>query len=380
MQSKIVEAPLLVRAVEVETGTEVEGYLMPSPLTGDGKVCIVTSNTDAPPRVVEVIPDGVSHCTGIPDIHGKLIFENDRIKYYNSVGSAREAGSYEIGRVYYDESTLAWRRTVECVYRKGERVVSSVGKYACSLGQTCKYEILGANTCETDETESPSFSRDIIEMIDGINEDAQKGIVEVLGRSNHDLLIFDYGEDPGERKLNFHLSPPTPDWLRTRFVYGPSAAQYRSYEDSIVSLLLSLDANMLINLRHIVFIHDESDISVVENQLGCEEMESFPDMDFDNILGCYWFAMSSIVISTQTIENCARELVEEAEAEGVYLSETTETDIGVLTTVAHEIRHLGLSNPYLPEDEYPVNLNSEKAVENWGIEAFENWKNKYQRN
>lgn len=366
---KIVEAPLLVRAVEVETGTEVEGYLMPSPLTDDGKVCIVTSNTDAPPRVVEVLPDCVSHCTGISDIHGKLIFENDRIKHYNSLGGAREAGSYEIGRVYYDESILAWRRTVECVYRKGERVVSSVGNYACSLGQTCKYEILGANACET---ESPSFSRDVIEMIDGINKDAQKGIVEVLSRSNHDLRIFDYGEDAGERELNFHLSPPTPEWIQQRILYGPSAERYKYCEAEVVSLLMSIDPNMLVNLQHIIFIHDESDIPVVVDTLHCEEWESFPDSLFDQCVGCYWFVKSSIVIFTKTIENCARDIVQDSESENIYLDLATEIDIGILTTVAHEIRHLGLSNPYLSEEKYPAYLASESNVEAWGNEMFEN--------
>lgn len=49
-----------------------------------------------------------------------------------------------------------------------------------------------------------------------------------------------------------------------------------------------------------------------------------------------------------------------------------EKEIGFLTTLLHEVRHLGLDcNVFLPEDEYPIRLQSEEAIEDWAREMFE---------
>jgi hypothetical protein len=42
-----------------------------------------------------------------------------------------------------------------------------------------------------------------------------------------------------------------------------------------------------------------------------------------------------------------------------------ETAIGIVSTIFHELRHLGLEMVYLPEDEYAVSFAAEDSVEAW---------------
>ena len=53
----------------------------------------------------------------------------------------------------------------------------------------------------------------------------------------------------------------------------------------------------------------------------------------------------------------------------MFANYNKEYDVGFYTTLYHELRHLGISNPFLSKD-YPAYEN-ETDTENWGRRTFE---------
>lgn len=73
-----------------------------------------------------------------------------------------------------------------------------------------------------------------------------------------------------------------------------------------------------------------------------------------------------VVINESVIYKISKEM-----SENDY-EEQKEYQIGILTTLLHEMRHLMLdTNPFLPEDEFPEELREEDAVERFAIERYE---------
>lgn len=214
--------------------------------------------------------------------------------------------------------------------------------------------------------------------------------LEIIRETDEDIYTVDYELD---KDLFYHIVPPTKEWLKSKFIYGQSIdSKYKDLEDNICNLLLSIDQNMLINLNNIIFFGEESDINQIadsiinldksydweENQkIGFKDslIEYWPEIisDEHDIVGCYWYSQNSIIIDVRAIELSSSEIVEEDKKDGFNTNLANEILIGIYTTITHEIRHLGLENPFLPEDEYPLSLKTEEKVEQWGLEVYENF-------
>lgn len=201
----------------------------------------------------------------------------------------------------------------------------------------------------------------------------QDKLLAILTISDHDILTDDFQDD---RRINYHIGPITESWLRSRIYYTASTQQEKAvYDQPVISLLQFLDPNMLITLEHIFFVRDETDIDEICTLVGAEPCEFPSAIDFDEpeTLGCFWHQYSSVIIHMAAIDKTVQEMKTEYDHDGMYFNTATETDIGVFTTLTHEIRHLGLSNPYLDEQEYPRTEETEQAVEAWAIETYEQW-------
>lgn len=201
----------------------------------------------------------------------------------------------------------------------------------------------------------------------------QEGQIAVCAISDTDILTDDFDED---RRINYHIIPATADWLKSCIVFTPNTAKYKSiYEEHVIDLLLHIDSSMLITLQKIFFVSGESDVEIVCKAVNADidEFPSIIDFDENNVLGCHWWAYSSVILNLAAIEKTVNEMRQEAEADGEYFDTVQEEAVGVFTTLTHEIRHLGLSNPFLDEEAYPPSLDSEEAVEEWGINTYENW-------
>lgn len=184
--------------------------------------------------------------------------------------------------------------------------------------------------------------------------------LEVISESDSDILTDDYME---LREINYHLIPPTAEWLKERFFFAPSVSDCSG---EYVSRLLRIDPNMFTCLNRIIFLHEtEEDEEAVLRALDIADLDM---PDYHGFLGLKWSYMNSVIINMTVIENESRKLVEEDKT----LDFDAEVDWGVRVTLLHELRHLGLeANPFLDEDEYPKELFSESAVEEWAIEKAE---------
>lgn len=84
-------------------------------------------------KLTRVDPDTVGECTGLADKNGKLIFEGDIVKHYDSNPCCEQN---EIGRVFWDETYCSWRRTSNGAFHNGK-----IDTYRMS--RACVYEIRG---------------------------------------------------------------------------------------------------------------------------------------------------------------------------------------------------------------------------------------------
>ena len=182
----------------------------------------------------------------------------------------------------------------------------------------------------------------------------------ILSESDSDILTDDLIE---RREINYHLIPPTAEWLKERFLFAPSVSDCSG---EYISRLLRVDPNMFTCLNRIIFMNEtEEDEEAVLRALDIADLDM---PDYYGFLGLKWTFINSVIINMTVIENEARKLAEEDE----FLDFDAEVDWGVRVTLLHELRHLGLeANPFLDEDEYPKELFSESAVEEWAIEKAE---------
>ena len=216
----------------------------------------------------------------------------------------------------------------------------------------------------------PSDTKDLVHELFLSEQKEQLAIRTVC---DTDIWTDDFDED---RYINYHIGPITAEWLKSCIVFTPNTIKYkRVYEPRVIDLLLHIDPNMLITLQKIFFVADESDIKTV-CKIANADPDEFPstiDFDENDTLGCHWWAYSSIILNLAAIEKTVNEMEQEAKANEEYFNTAQEKAIGVFTTLTHEVRHLGLSNPFLDAKAYPPSLASEKAVEDWGINAYEKW-------
>ena len=209
------------------------------------------------------------------------------------------------------------------------------------------------------------------------SEDAEELII--CEESDEDILTDDLTEDQ-LRLINYHMVKPTAEWLRSLVFCGSSCKEEveRDYLDTSIRLLLNVDQNMLVTLRHIIFVASEDDMHEALKALDAEVYEwpecvFFDGDDVGECLGCFWRFQSAIIINIAAIRVESAALVEEYEFDDDYWHEDESelVTVGVYETLLHELRHLGLDNPFLDEDEYPIAEAAEDAVEDWAREAYE---------
>lgn len=194
-------------------------------------------------------------------------------------------------------------------------------------------------------------------------EDAAQTLA-IREESDIDILVDDFEND---KHINFHIVPPTEVWLAERFVWGPSFGEKTADWTAYLSqYLMRIDPAMLVCLNHIIIIDGDQDVEPVVETLDTED--DFPNMDGE-ILGCLWYYENNVVIDVAAIRDASRQLV--SGDPGAFALED-EMESGFLVTLLHVIRRLGLvCNIFLPEDEYPLPLQSNEAIEEWARDTYE---------
>ena len=128
-----------------------------------------------------------------------------------------------------------------------------------------------------------------------------------------------------------------------------------------------IDPAMLTCLNSVIIIDEFEDRKAVADLLKVVE-DNLPEEN-EGLIGQLWFQENCVFVYISALKAIAKEVVEEIPWFSCY---DHEMEIGFLTTLLHEIRHLGLDcNFLLPECGYPISLQSEEAVEDWALEMFE---------
>lgn len=91
------------------------------------------------------------------------------------------------------------------------------------------------------------------------------------------------------------------------------------------------------------------------------------------MLGQLWFERNIVAINAASIMVASKEIGDEnLDLADPWFSVENQYRTGVLQTAIHELRHLQMdTNPFLPEDTYPVEESSEEAVEAYCRDVFE---------
>lgn len=199
-----------------------------------------------------------------------------------------------------------------------------------------------------------------------IREEASKRTLEILSESESDILVFDYNDS---KEINFHMVPPTREWLASRIIWGPSLTRSDTHVWTayLADYMHRIDPAMLTCLNSVIIIDEFEDRKAVADLLKVGE-DNLPEEN-ESLIGQLWFQENCVFVYIPALKAIAKEVVEEIPWFSCY---DHEMEIGFLTTLLHEIRHLGLDcNFLLPESEYPISLQSEEAVEDWALEMFE---------
>lgn len=211
---------------------------------------------------------------------------------------------------------------------------------------------------------------DYDDLRESIKQGEKDGCLAILEETETDITTDDFDED---RTINYHLCPPTEEWLKERFLWTHGCEKDKAYwEDVILKCLMhrNMPPEMFITLNRIIAVRTPDDVSEVCSKLDVEECE-FPsciDVEDGGCVGCKWHTESSIILDFHAMDSCLQELQKEVGATDFW-----DSHAGVILTVIHELRHLMLDgSPYdiltpapLPDD------FTEEGVERWARDMYD---------
>ena len=159
---------------------------------------------------------------------------------------------------------------------------------------------------------------------------------------------------------------------------------YRIDKNALAEYLWNTcDKNAFITLNELVVVWSEPDdpatlepSDFVDEQLHRLANDYSDEYAYEltsGYLGKMWFERNIVAINMGEIVRTSREIAwENSDLSDPFFSVDNQIHVGFLTTAIHELRHLQLdTNPLLPEEEYPVSLSAETAVEDYSQDVFE---------
>lgn len=215
---------------------------------------------------------------------------------------------------------------------------------------------------------------DYKKLLETIKQDEAKNFLAIIQESETDVLTDDFTED---RIINYHLAPPSEEWLRERFLWTKGcASDQRLWEDVLIQYFTKLPSEAFLTLNRVIAIRTAEDILEACEVLGVDEDE-FPsciDPEEADYVGCRWHYMNSIILDFHAIDACNQDLAKEYGTEVFSLN----THEGVVLTAIHEIRHQMLDGcPYDVLSPAPqLEDFEEDGVENWARTQYEKIRNK----
>ena len=197
--------------------------------------------------------------------------------------------------------------------------------------------------------------------------------IVILHEEAESISLFD--EANGKELTYYFNEYVTPKNLAKRvYVSRLIPENYKGIFDKgriVDALLNKIDRNCLLTMNALFIIHDnegdEEDFEDNKDRIALMEHvggdEYASEVGLGNI-GVTWWEKNICIINAARIIATSQDTCEELDGNDYYVQK--ETEIGMWTTIIHELRHLLLdTNIILPEDEYPVELAVEEAVEEY---------------
>lgn len=136
----------------------------------------------------------------------------------------------------------------------------------------------------------------------------------------------------------------------------------------VIAYLDKLDKNMLMTVQRICFITNEEEDTdtIYQDELFAEGIEAGHGIN-DNQIGITWWDMDIILINLKAIQEISKEFSYDK------YDFQKEYNLGILTTIVHEIRHCAQENPYL-EEKYinPLSIDPEADAEEYARNYVDN--------
>lgn len=216
--------------------------------------------------------------------------------------------------------------------------------------------------------------------------DTRKELLDEIRRCEGERLLAITKETPTsvetddfvlDKPIKYRLFVPDEAWYADKLKFVSESARRLGghLAGPLASLLASLDPNMTRTLTAIYLTDGETDMDALCEAAGADP-EEIPETVMqeggDGSLGCLWYDRCAIILDLAAIRRTADEVCAEADA---YMDPATEFDIGVQTTLTHEVYHLAAADPFLELEDEGEGSSEDKA-EKYGIEAYEAWKYK----
>lgn len=213
----------------------------------------------------------------------------------------------------------------------------------------------------------------------GIREAVQADIdlgelIYIMDESENELTVVDNTEDTDRAIRYVSHDKITPTWLEGKIVITYSAGWYDQAVDphSLAEYLFkTVDKHVLQTLEHIVIVSADTErdwdelFLILEDRHGNSILEVC-DLPDDGV-GIHWAEYQTVVINLGNIIELSKELC----ADG-FSDVATETNIGVITTVLHELFHMAQNDPYAPEELFQgLPVDPEDQAEAWARKTFE---------
>ncbi len=174
------------------------------------------------------------------------------------------------------------------------------------------------------------------------------------------FFILDEGDDfieyEDETAYGYHcryedMDNITKDWIRDRIVVSSSIKKL-DIDDIAAFVFENIPRNIYRTLHRLVFIRDdEADFEEFEEQL--ESITGYPllevhDFPENGQIGIAWVIDCTAVVHLGNIEKVIDRQIECGDLE--EWEKQDELDIGIKSTIAHELRHLAQNDLYLESD------------------------------
>lgn len=217
--------------------------------------------------------------------------------------------------------------------------------------------------------------QDVFDVISAaIRSDIAKGEpVYILEESPDELTIVDDSAQTGRAIRYIRHSQITTEWVEDRILVTESAKRSEFAVDphALAEYLVRVvDMDILHDLEGIVVVADvgeDWDELQLEDRHGNRILDVC-DLPDDSLLGISWADYQIVVINLQTIIKTAKEICEDG-----FGNVEMEVNIGVVTTILHELFHMAQNDPYAPEELFQ-NLPSdpEAQAEVWARDTWDN--------